>query len=150
MSNRDFQRKVAEVYLEGFGEDPLIGLKDINNYNEPNFIDHKTGKFHLVRCYQCPYMGGRGNYAPNVSSGKCTWCGWEPDLEILGYIKAMKIMSDTGALPDDRVCQAGQDFGMTLKEIREKYPKQFDDALRAHKAGVTYTPYNQEDDGEID
>jgi hypothetical protein len=152
MSDKDFQRKVAKAYLEGFDKDPLLGLKDIDNYHEPNFIDHRTGKFYLVRCYQCPDVGsyGRENYGPNVSTGGCVWCGWKPDPRILGYIKATKIMSDTDPFFDDGKCQAGQDFGMTIEDIRRRYPDQYDAALRAHKAGRDYIPNDQEDDGEID
>lgn len=46
-----------------------------------NFRD-AAGKLQLVRCYECVPVHGRENYAPNISSGRCTWCGWseEPTL----------------------------------------------------------------------
>lgn len=36
----------------------------------PNFV--KDGKLYLVKCHECH----QENYALNVSSGCCTWCGW--------------------------------------------------------------------------
>lgn len=36
-----------------------------------NFID--KGKVYLVRCPWCKLE----NYAPTVSSGICTWCGYD-------------------------------------------------------------------------
>lgn len=33
----------------------------------------KDGKVYLVRCEKCDME----NYAPNVASGFCTWCGYD-------------------------------------------------------------------------
>ncbi len=155
--NLPIEVELAQAYLDGFDKDPLIGLKSINNYHEPNFIDHRTGKFYLVRCYECPDDGrskhcsiaehGRENYGPNVSSGKCTWCGWKPNPQILGYIKAVKIISDTHPLLDDSKCQAGQDFGMTLEDIKRRYPDQYEEAIKQVRG---YEPEDTEDDGHTD
>ena len=134
MSDQDFERRVAKIYLENFETDPLLGLKDIRNYTPPNFIGD-NGKLHIVRCYQC--LGheerGRGNYGPNVASGMCTWCGWKPNPEILSYIKAIRIVK-----------QLPPKMGMTIEEIKERYPDQYEEALSQ------YTPEDQEDDGETD
>lgn len=140
MSDKDFERKIAETFLSGVEGDPLLGLKDIKNYTEPNFIGRDNGELYLVRCYQCPDSEERGreNYKPNARHG-CAWCEWKPDRQILDYIKAIRILK---VLPPKR--------GMTLAEIRDYYPEQYDEALRAHKAGRDYTPDDQEDDGEID
>ena len=43
---------------------------------DENFVG-KDGKIYLVRCPKC----GRENYAPNVSSGICTWCGFDANKE---------------------------------------------------------------------
>lgn len=40
------------------------------------FKDEKGKKF-LVRCPSC----GRENYAPNVASGVCSWCGFDANVE---------------------------------------------------------------------
>ena len=37
------------------------------------FWVEKEGKLYLVRCPKC----GMENYAPNVASGICTWCGYD-------------------------------------------------------------------------
>lgn len=36
-----------------------------------NFLSDE-GKLYLVKCVVCGYE----NYAPNVVTGQCTWCGW--------------------------------------------------------------------------
>ena len=36
---------------------------------------YDDGKILLIRCPNC----GRENYAPNVASGVCTWCGFRPE-----------------------------------------------------------------------
>lgn len=41
----------------------------------PNFRG-EDGSLYLVRCFACNPEHGRENYAPNVASGICTWCGW--------------------------------------------------------------------------
>lgn len=38
----------------------------------PNFKD-ENGKLYLIRCPECK----RENYAMNVSSGICAWCGFD-------------------------------------------------------------------------
>lgn len=43
---------------------------------EPNFIS--KGKVYLVRCPKCE----RENYALNVSTGFCTWCGFDGNKEV--------------------------------------------------------------------
>lgn len=40
----------------------------------PNWRD-KDGNLYLRRCHEC----GAENYALNVSSGICTWCGWREE-----------------------------------------------------------------------
>lgn len=95
-------------------EDKLLGLKDINNYSEPNFIGNND-KLYLVRCYECD----RENYKPNVPLGICTWCSWRYDPEILDYILELR----KRGLPEKR--------GMTLDEIARRYPKQYLAAVAA-------------------
>lgn len=41
----------------------------------PNFRSD-DGRLYLVRCFACTPERGKENYALNVSSGVCTWCGW--------------------------------------------------------------------------
>ncbi len=45
-----------------------------------NFTD-EDGKLYLVRCLNCADSGDRGreNWAPNVASGVCAWCGWREE-----------------------------------------------------------------------
>lgn len=40
------------------------------------YID-KQDKICMIRCFEC----GKENYAMNVSSGFCTWCGYNPNSE---------------------------------------------------------------------
>lgn len=42
---------------------------NIKNLSNKNFISR--GVVYLVRCPKCE----KENYAPNVASGVCTWCG---------------------------------------------------------------------------
>lgn len=44
---------------------------DIVRGNGNGFLT-KEGKIAMVRCFEC----GRENYAMNVLSGRCTWCGY--------------------------------------------------------------------------
>lgn len=44
----------------------------------PNFRS-EDGKLYLVRCFACEPKRGRENYAMNVASGMCTWCGWKEE-----------------------------------------------------------------------
>ncbi len=110
--------------------DILLGLKDIKNYAEPNFVEFKDGKpqLYLVRCYRedCDpgkdgkYTGhGRENYIPNVANGSCAWCGWKPDQTVVEEI--MKNRMITSGLPAKR--------GMTLDEIKERYPEAYQAAV---------------------
>jgi hypothetical protein len=48
---------------------------DHRNYKHPNF--RSNGDLYLVRCFSCAPEHGRENYAPNVATGTCTWCGWK-------------------------------------------------------------------------
>ncbi len=134
MSEQDIQRAVTKAYLESLDKDPLLGLKDIRNYTEPNFIGKDNGELYLVCCYECPGCKDRGreNYKPNAKFG-CAWCGWKPDRQILDYIKAIRILK---MLPPKR--------GMTIEEIKERYREQYEEAVSQ------YTPEDQEDDGETD
>lgn len=113
-------------------DDILLGLKDIKNYDEPNFVEFKDGEpqLYLVRCYQCPddgrgkyYKGineyGRENYTPNVALGVCTWCGWRPDPRVVEEIMKNKMI--TTGLPAKR--------GMTLDEIKRRYPEHYQAAV---------------------
>lgn len=109
--------KLSEV------EDILLGLKDIKNYAEPNFVEFKDGepRLYVVRCYECPDAGSRGreNYIPNVALGVCTWCGWRPDPKIVEEIMKNKMVFS--GLPAKE--------GMTLDEIRGRYPKAYQAAI---------------------
>jgi hypothetical protein len=100
-------------------EDILLGLKDIANYAEPNFVEFKDGKpqLYLVRCYQCPDIGsyGRENYIPNVALGGCTWCGWRPNPKVVEEVMKNKMI--TSGLPAKE--------GMTLDEIKGRYPEAY-------------------------
>ena len=104
-------------------KDILLGLKDIQNYDEPNFVEFKDGKaqLYVVRCYECPDAGSRGreNYIPNVALGICTWCGWKPDPRVVEEIMKNKMI--TTGLPAK--------IGMTLDEIKRRYPEQFQAAI---------------------
>lgn len=44
-------------------------MKHIND-RHPNFYDNE--EFFLVKCFNC----GLENYAPNIASGTCSFCGW--------------------------------------------------------------------------
>jgi ribosomal protein L37E len=52
-------------------DDKRVKLPD----EHPNF--RINGKLYLVRCHKC----GKENYALNVSSGQCAWCGWSETKE---------------------------------------------------------------------
>lgn len=45
---------------------------DIQKGNGSGFKS-KEGKICMVRCFEC----GKENYAANVLSGFCTWCGFD-------------------------------------------------------------------------
>ena len=38
-------------------------------------FESTTGKLYLVRCVACD----KENYCMNVTTGKCTWCGWKEE-----------------------------------------------------------------------
>ena len=118
-NDMSFEQKVAAIFLENYDEDPLLGLKDIKQYSEPNFVGD-NGKFYLSRCFVCPDAGDRGrdNYYPNRALGLCTWCGWRPNPEIVTYIHARQVLSNP---PEPK-------RGMTIDEIKEKYPEQYEEA----------------------
>lgn len=40
-------------------------------------VFYENGQAYLVRCPKC----GRENYALNVASGICTWCGYDANKE---------------------------------------------------------------------
>jgi hypothetical protein len=128
--------RLAETYLESFDEDPLLNLKDIRQYSEPNFVG-KNGNFYLVVCYVCPGVGDRGreNWKMNAASGVCTWCQWKYDVEIVAYIYAKMVVSGEVNMhelremkidyhPFRRPITMPDKRGMTLEEIKEKYPVQ--------------------------
>lgn len=52
-----------------------IEHKHVND-RPPNFYSEDGRQFFLVRCFACSEQHGKENYAPNVASGTCTWCGW--------------------------------------------------------------------------
>ncbi len=171
MSQQPIEVRLAQTYLDSFDKDPLLDLKDVKQYDKPNFIG-KSGKFFLIKCYECPTAGDHGieNYHPNRPLGICTWCGWRYNTEIVAYIYAKMVV--TGEVDINELRELKIDYhsfrrpitmpvktpdcGMTIEEIRKKYPEQYDEALRAHKTefhlahGESYTPDDQEDDGEID
>jgi hypothetical protein len=64
-------------FEQGFAYRPPITKQD-QLKNKDNFIG-ENGNLYLVRCMACPDAGefGTENYALNVSSGICSWCGWK-------------------------------------------------------------------------
>lgn len=46
---------------------------DVQN-RYPN--EWKDGKLILRKCYVCEPERGKTNYEPNISTGKCIWCGY--------------------------------------------------------------------------
>lgn len=46
---------------------------DYDKYKTANFKLDNSDKYALVRCCACH----RENYALNVLSGMCAWCGWD-------------------------------------------------------------------------
>ena len=50
-------------------------IKATVNDRRPNFRG-SDGRLYLTRCYVGHGDGGRENWAPNVASGMCAWCGW--------------------------------------------------------------------------
>lgn len=46
---------------------------DYDKYKHANFKRKESDCYALVRCCACD----RENYALNVLSGICTWCGWD-------------------------------------------------------------------------
>lgn len=50
---------------------------------EKGFMWQHEGRIYMVRCPKC----GRENYAPNVATGICTWCGYDANkhAEELGF-----------------------------------------------------------------
>ncbi len=151
--------RLAQTYLDSFHGDPLYYLKDIKQYDKPNFVG-KTGNFYLIRCYECPTAGDHGisNYHPNRPLGICTWCGWRPNPEVVAYIYAKMVV--TGKVDVHRLRELKVDYhpfrrpitmpvktpdcGITIEEIKERYPEQYEEALSQ------YAPEDQEDDGETD
>ena len=51
-------------------------FQDINQDRIPNFRSDDDGSLFLVRCFACEPERGRENWAPEVASGRCAWCGW--------------------------------------------------------------------------
>ena len=45
---------------------------ELTTTSSPNFCN-EDGKAYLIRCPECD----RDNYAFNVASGICTWCGYD-------------------------------------------------------------------------
>ena len=45
----------------------------------PNF--RSGDRLYLVRCFVCDPTRGRENWAMNVASGICAWCGWKDHPE---------------------------------------------------------------------
>ncbi len=153
--------RLAQTYLDSFHGDPLYYLKDIKQYGSPNFVG-KDGRFYLCRCFVCPDAGDHGtdNYHPNRALGMCTWCGWKHNTEVVAYIYAKMVVAgkvDMNELKELKIDYhpfrrpytmkmpvKTPDCGITIEEIKERYPEQYEEALSQ------YTPENQEDDGEID
>jgi hypothetical protein len=146
--------KLALRYLDSFDEDPLLNLKDIRQYSEPNFIGN-NGRFYLCRCYECPDASDRGsdNYHPNRALGICTWCGWKPDTEIVAYIYSQMVVAGKADINELREIKVDvQDIeqmpdmrGMTIEEIERRYPAQHGMAKRGINYGIL-----DEDDGYPD
>ena len=106
------------------------------NYHHPNFIN-KDRKLYLVRCFMCGDLErGRENWAPAVASGQCAWCGWSPRQDIIDAIVEAVIEQ----------VRNGPKRGLTLDEIKERYPDVYEAALE----GKAYDPSDTEDDGYPD
>lgn len=52
-------------------------MKTEDAKKHPNFISKKTEKWALAKCFECGYE----NYAANVLSGFCAWCGFDINSE---------------------------------------------------------------------
>jgi len=144
--------RLAQTYLDSFDEDPLLDLKDIRQYNEPNFVG-KNGKFYLCRCFECPDAGPRGtdNYHPNRALGICTWCGWKRDTEIVAYIYSKMVVAGKADMNEVRevkitpITMPSGKRGMTIEDIEREYPAQHG----MGKRGISYEILD-EDDGYPD
>lgn len=146
--------RMAEIYLDGFDDDPLFYLSDIRQYNEPNFIG-KNGRFYLCRCYECDNEFGKDNYYPSRASGQCAWCGWKGDPEIIAYIWCKMILAGETDMHETReLLEISKEIRpkllpalgeLTLEEIKNRYPAQYGMAKR----GISYEVLD-EDDGYPD
>ncbi len=47
--------------------------RDVRRGKGYGFVS-ESGNIWMLRCFEC----GRENYAPNVASGTCAWCGFKP------------------------------------------------------------------------
>jgi len=59
---------------------PITGHDHLQVFADGRPIGYKglvSGKLGLIYCPACD----RENYAMNVSSGQCTWCGWDLNKE---------------------------------------------------------------------
>lgn len=52
-------------------------LEELRNKGGAGFIDSKDNMLALIRCPECH----KENYAMNVLSGICTWCGFDANKE---------------------------------------------------------------------
>ena len=155
MPARTIAERLAEKYLAGFEDDPLLDHPDLKQYAEPNFVG-RNGRFYLVRCFKCDSSPrGRENYIPGGASGRCGWGGWKPDVEIVAYIYSKMVLAgeaDMNELREMKVQQPpGQPEkrGMDMDELEMHYPAQVGFAKR----GVRYVPEYKvldEDDGYPD
>lgn len=148
--------RLAQTYLDSFNEDPLLDLKGLEQYSEPNFVG-KNGRFYLVRCFNCVGTDYESteNYGPAVATGRCAWCGWKPDPEIIAYIYAKMVVSgkvdmhEMRELKEERfpvqILVLPDKRPMTIEEVKEKYPAQYGMAKR----GISYQVLD-EDDGYPD
>ena len=57
--------------------------KDIHKGKGFGYLDEKTGKECMIRCYKC----GKENWAMAVASGSCAWCGHDANKKTVPTIR---------------------------------------------------------------
>lgn len=66
----------AEFYEGTLGDGLDDPVATADQDRPPNFRSD-DGRLYLVRCFECAPEHGRENWAMNVASGTCAWCGWQ-------------------------------------------------------------------------
>ena len=59
----------------------------VNQDKHPNFRDD-DGNLFLVRCFACGGEHGKENWAMAVADGRCAWCGWSENAELIDKDKS--------------------------------------------------------------